>query len=70
MFTCYDKATDLYGTYFYDLIFKLKFSVHSRFPMTRFPVTRLPFYERVTVPHNEQTINAALPLLLIYQEFY
>ena len=33
------------------------FHIHSRFPITRFPVTRPPFYERVTVLHNEQTID-------------
>ena len=32
------------------------FDVHSRFP-----VTRPPFYERVTVPHNEQTIDPSSP---------
>ena len=30
--------------------------VHSRFP-----VTRPPFYEHVTPPHNEQTINPSSP---------
>ena len=35
--------------------------VHSRFPITRFPVTRPPFYERVTPPHNEQTIDPSSP---------
>ena len=37
------------------------FQVHSRFPITRFPVTRTPFYERVTPPHNEQTIDPSSP---------
>ena len=36
-------------------------SIHSRFPITRFPVTRPPFYERVTPPHNEQTIDLSSP---------
>ena len=35
--------------------------IHSRFPITRFPVTRPPFYERVTVPYNEQTIDPSFP---------
>ena len=35
--------------------------IHSRFPITRFPVTRPPFYERVTVPHNEQMIDPSSP---------
>ena len=35
--------------------------VHSRFPITRFPVTGPPFYERVTPPYNEQTIDLSFP---------
>ena len=40
--------------------------LHSRFPITRLPITRFPvtmppFYERFTVPHNEQTINPSSP---------
>ena len=35
--------------------------VHSRFPITRFPVTKPPFYERVTPPYNEQTIDPSSP---------
>ena len=35
--------------------------LHSRFPIMRFPVTRPPFYERVTPPHNEQTIDPSSP---------
>ena len=35
--------------------------IHSRFPITRFSVTWPPFYERITVPHKEQTIDPSSP---------
>ena len=45
------------------LFFKTNYCIriHSRFPITRFPVIRPPFYERVTPPYNEQTIDPSSP---------
>ena len=37
------------------------FQLLSKFTITRFPVTRPPFYERVTVAHNERTIDPSSP---------